>query len=181
MLDPKSKIKSHIIKTRYFTLRPYRKRDAPDIVKYINDRTIARNLLSVPYPYTLTDAYDWLRIVRNAARRKYPTRVNFAIEIDGEVVGGTGFFKISGHKAEIGYWLARKHWGKGLMTEVVGEITKFGFHELGLRRIYAHVFTYNPASRRVLEKAGFKLEGKLIKNVKKGDRLLDEYIFAKVR
>ena len=64
---------------------------------------------------------------------------------------------------------------------MVREIAGFAFVELGLRRIYAHVFTFNRASMRVLEKAGFKLEGKLAKNVKKGDRFLDEYIFARVR
>ena len=174
-------IKPRVIKTRYFTLRPYKKSDAPSIAAHINNKTIARNLLSVPYPYTLADAYVWLRKVRNAARRKNPTWINFAIEIDGKAVGGIGIFKIVGHKAEIGYWLARRYWGRGIMTLVVGEIAKFAFNELRLRRLYAHVFIFNKASMRVLEKAGFKLEGKLIKNVSKGNRLLDEYIYARVR
>ena len=181
MTNLKPAIKPRVIKTRHFTLRPYRESDASSIAAHINDKTIARNLLSVPHPYRLADAYDWLRKVRNAARRKNPTWVNFAIEIDGEAVGGIGIFKIEGHKAEIGYWLARPYWGRGIMALVVREIAGFAFVELGLRRIYAHVFTFNRASMRVLEKAGFKLEGKLAKNVKKGDRFLDEYIFARVR
>lgn len=170
-----------IIKTKYFTLRPLRKSDAKTITRNINDKTIAHNLLSLPYPYTIDDAYDWLRRVRNVARRKKRTEINFGIEIDGEIVGGVGIFKIHGHKAEIGYWLARKYWGKGIMTKVVKEITKFGFGKLGLRRIYAHVFPYNKGSMRVVEKAGYKLEGILRKNVMKDGKPIDEYLFAKVR
>jgi RimJ/RimL family protein N-acetyltransferase len=173
--------KTTVIKTKHFTLRPFGNKDAPSIVAQINDRTIARNLLSVPFPYRMTDAQEWLRKVRNAARRKKPTSVNFAIEIGGQAVGGIGIFKITGHKAEIGYWLGRKYWGKGIITRAIREIVKFGFGKLGLRRIYAHVFTFNRASMRVLEKAGFRLEGRLRRNVKKGKRLLDEYIYARVQ
>jgi RimJ/RimL family protein N-acetyltransferase len=176
-----SKIKPVVIKTNRFTLRPFRAGDAPAIAACINDKTIARNLLSVPYPYSLADADQWLKRIRNNARRKNPTWVSFAIEIDGNFAGDIGLFKISGHKAEMGYWLARDYWGRGIMTGVVKEVVRFAFRELGIRRVYAHVFTYNPASVRVLEKAGFEFEGKLIKNVKKDDRLLDEYIYAKVR
>jgi RimJ/RimL family protein N-acetyltransferase len=173
--------KPPVIKTRCFTLRPFRNSDAPSIVSHINDRMIARNLLTVPYPYTVKDAHEWLRRVHNAARRKTVTWINFAIVIDGKAVGGIGIFRISGHKAEIGYWISRAYWGKGLMTRIIAEMVKFCFRELGLRRIYAFVFTHNKASMRVLEKNGFKLEGKLIKNVRKGDKLLDEYLFAKTR
>jgi ribosomal-protein-alanine N-acetyltransferase len=170
-----------IIKTKCFTLRQLRMSDAQAIAKYINDKTIAHNLLSLPYPYTIDDAHDWLRRVYNVARRKNRTEINLGIEIDGEIVGGVGIFKIHDHKAEIGYWLARQYWGRGIMTKAVKEITKFGFGQLGLRRLYAHVFPYNKGSMRVLEKAGYKFEGVLKKNVKKHSKLIDEYLWAKVR
>jgi len=170
-----------IIKTKHFTLRPYRKSDLESIARHINDRAISRNTLSIPYPYSLKDAKEWYRKMRNAARRKKRDRFDFGIDIGGEIVGGIGIFEISGHKAEIGYWLSRKHWGKGIMTNVVRELTKYGFDQLGLRRIYACVFPHNKASMRVLEKAGYKFEGILRKNVKLRGKLIDEYLFAKVR
>jgi RimJ/RimL family protein N-acetyltransferase len=108
-----------VIKTKQFTLRSFRKSDMESLMKHINDKEIARNLLSVPYPYTKKDAYEWLQSVRNMARRKIPTSISFAIEIDGECAGGVGLSKIYGHKAEIGYWLGRAFWGKGIMTGVV--------------------------------------------------------------
>lgn len=170
-----------IIKTKYFTLRPYRTRDAEAIARNINDKTIARNLLSAPYPYTIKDARSFLKRVMKFARSKKSTSRVFAIEIDSELAGAIGFHNIHVHKAEIGYWLARKYWGKGIMTLVVKEIVKYGFGEMGLSRISAGTVPHNKASMRVLEKNGFKFEGILRKNLKKGDKLIDEYYFARVR
>jgi len=175
------KIKAATIKTRYFTLRPLRQSDAQSIAKHINDKTIFRNTLAIPYPYTLRDALDWLKRVKNHSRRKNPTWISFGIEIDGEVCGDISLMKIHGHKAEIGYWLGREHWGKGIMTKAVIEITRYGFDRLGFRRIYANIFPHNKASMRVVEKAGYKFEGIQKKAVKKGDRLIDEYLFASTR
>jgi RimJ/RimL family protein N-acetyltransferase len=181
MTPAPTKIRPRVIKTARFTLRPLRAGDLPLMAKLINNRAIARNLLSVPHPYKMADAREWFRRIRNNRRRKNPTWINFVIEIDGQFAGDIGLFRFAGHKAELGYWLAKSYWGLGIMTAVVKEVVKFGFRELGLRRIYAHVFIFNKASARVLEKAGFKFEGRLAKNVRKGDRLLDEYLFARVR
>lgn len=168
------------IVTPRFILRPYCKRDLPSMVKHISDKAIAGPTLTIPYPYTMKDAEDWYRRFRNIMRRKNPGRLAFAIEIDGEVVGTVGM-SFDDHKAEIGYWLGRKYWGQGIMTDVVKETTKYGFNKLGLRRMYAHVFPSNKASMRVLEKAGYKFEGILRKNIKKGDKFINEYLFARVR
>jgi len=170
-----------LIKTKQFTLRPYRKSDLESIVRHINDWAIIRNMLSIPYPYTIENAREWYRQTLKFARKKKRDRYDFGIEIDGEIVGGIGIFKIHGHKAEIGYWLGREYWGKGIMTGAVKELTKFGFKRLGLRRIYGSVFPYNTRSMRVLEKAGYKFEGILRKNIKVRGKLKDEYLFARVR
>jgi ribosomal-protein-alanine N-acetyltransferase len=172
-----------IIKTKRFTIRPYRKGDLKSMVKHINDTEIARNTLTIPYPYTMKDAERWYGRYRNIIRRKVIRHRAYAIEINGEVVGGIGLSRLypQGHKAEIGYWLGRAYRGKGIMTEAVKEITKFGFNKLGLRRLCACTFPHNKASMRVLEKAGYKFEGILHKNVRKGNRLIDEYLFAITR
>jgi [ribosomal protein S5]-alanine N-acetyltransferase len=169
-----------LIKTAHFTLRPYRKSDLESMVKHINDKEIAGNTLTIPYPYTMKDAEDWYGRFRKMMRKKGRNRIASAIVINGEVVGTVGITTHE-HKAEIGYWLGRAFWGQGIMTEVVKEITKYGFNELGLRRMYALVFPHNKASMRVLEKAGYKFEGILRKNVMRGDKLIDEYLYAKVR
>jgi RimJ/RimL family protein N-acetyltransferase len=169
-----------LIKTKRFTLRPFRRSDIKSVFKHINDKEISANTITIPYPYTMKDAREWYRRIHNMARRKRPQVRSWAIEIDGEAVGSVGI-RPDGHKAGFGYWLGRAYWGRGIMTEVVKEITKYGFNELRLRRMYACTFSHNKASMRVLEKAGYKFEGILHKNVKKGDKFIDEYLFAKVR
>lgn len=169
-----------VIKSKNFILRPYRRRDAESLAKNINNKKIFRNTANIPYPYTLRDAKKW--IVRNMKERKKkkPVMINFVIDVNGEVAGSVGFHKIEGHKAEIGYWLAEKYWGRGIMTEAVKLITRFGFKKLKLKRIYGRVYSFNKASIRVLEKAGYKLEGILKKNTRKGKKFIDDYLFASV-
>ena len=99
-----------------------------------------------------------------------------------ELLGGCGFEGVSyGHCAEIGYWLARPFWGQGIMTEVVRALCGFAFAEWKLVRITAHVFDFNAASARVLEKNGFSLEGLLRKHHRKAGRFLDSRLYALVR
>jgi ribosomal-protein-alanine N-acetyltransferase len=178
---PAIKRKPLLIKTKLFTLRPYRPGDLESLVRHINDKEIVRYMLSVPHPYTEKHGKAWIRMTRNIARRKIPTSIEYAIEIDGEVVGGGGIMNIHDHKAEIGYWLGRAYWGRGIMTGVVKEITKYCFNELGLRRIYARTMIPNKASIRVLEKAGFKYEATMRKSVKRRRRFIDVNLYARVR
>jgi len=170
-----------IIKSKNFILRPFRKGDEKSLAENINNKKIYRNTLVIPYPYTLKDAREWVTKNLKEARKKKPKEINFVIDINGEAAGSIGFSKIQEHKAEIGYWLAEKYWGKGIMPQAVKLITKFGFEKLKLRRIYAKVFFFNKPSMRVLEKAGYKFEGILRKNVMKDGKFIDNHIFAKVK
>jgi [ribosomal protein S5]-alanine N-acetyltransferase len=171
-----------IIRTKRFILRPIKKSDIKLIAKHANDKIVARNTLSIPHPYKLKDAKIWVNKNLDNYKKKEKTDVTFAIEIDGKFAGGVGLHKIAkNHKAEIGYWLGRPYWNRGIMTEAVKVVTKFGFEKLKLRRIYAPVFLFNEPSKKVLEKAGYKLEGIVRKEAKKGDKYIDAYMLAKVR
>ena len=167
--------------TRRLILRDITMKDVKEIVENANDPEIFYFTASIPYPYTLKDAKEWIRKNLKEAKKKKPKQINFVIDINGEVVGGIGLNKIEGHKAEIGYWLAEKYWGQGIMTQAVKLVTGFGFKKLKLKRIYARAFSFNKASKRVLEKAGYKLEGILRKNTKKDNKFIDDYLFAKIR
>ena len=167
--------------SKKFVLRLYKRGDEKSLAKNINDKKVYRNTLSIPYPYTLKDAKEWITKNLKEAKKKNPGEINFVIDIDNEVAGSVGISKIKGHKAEIGYWLAEKYRNKGIMTKAVNLATKFGFDKLKLKRIYAHVFLFNKASRQVLKKAGYKFEGTLKKNNKKDNKFLDDYLFAKVK
>jgi [ribosomal protein S5]-alanine N-acetyltransferase len=170
------------IKTKRFTLRPFRISDTESIKKHANDKNVSRNLANLPHPYSKKDANFWIKKQIRLQRQKDPEEIVFAIEIENQAVGTIGLHKIKrGHKAELGYWLGRYFWGGGIMTDAVKTVTRFGFKNLKLCRIYAGVFLLNKGSARVLEKNGFRFEGISKKEVKKDRKFIDAYIFAKVK
>jgi len=136
----------------------------------------------IPFLYKGKNAKNWVSKNLKEQKKKKPKEINFVIDVNGEDIGSVGFSNICEfHKAEIGDWLAEKYWNNGIMTEAIKIATKFGFDKLKLKKIYAPVFSFNKASMRVFEKNNYKLEGILKKNVKKGDKLVDDYFFAKIK
>ena len=162
-----------------FTLRPWREADAASIARYADNEKIAANLRDVfPWPYRRQDAAAFVAdCVRNEGRGQLCR----AIEMDGEAVGsisltlGTDVYRRS---AELGYFLGEPFWGRGLMTAAVAAMCREGFGTWDIVRIYAEVYARNTASRRVLEKAGFTLEGTLRRSVCKNGEMLDSCIYA---
>ena len=162
-------------------LRQWFGSDAEALVPLANDPYIARYLSHVfPQPYTRADADRWIR-----AQGLAETVGQFAIEVGGELAGGVGFHIGSGERvgtASIGYWLGRRFWGKGVMTEAVQIATQWAFDTLRVRRVWANVMGPNIGSSRVLEKAGFVFEGKM--NAAICDRrgmIHDEFIYGRMR
>lgn len=132
-----------------------------------------------PHPYTIEDADYWIEI---ASQESPPT--NFAIVVAGKAVGGIGLIfrdDINRCRAEIGYWLGEAYWGRGIVTEGVRAITEWAFDNFDLASIYAGVLEWNPASMRVLEKAGYKFEARLRKAMVKEGAVMDEFIYSVTR
>lgn len=159
------------------TIRPWRLDDIESLVWHADNPNVAQYLRhAFPSPYTLADGEAWL--ARSAAEER-PT--NFAIEVDGAAVGGIGLRlgeDVHRRGAEIGYWLGEAYWGRGIVTEAVGALTRWGIEEFNLVRIDAHVFAPNAGSARVLEKNGYVLEGRLRKRVEKHGEILDALVYA---
>src|SRR5688500_2852278 len=106
---------------------------------------------------------------------------SFAIAVDDEAVGGIGFtvqHDVARRSAEIGYWLGEEFWGRGITTEALVAVTDYAFRHYALCRLYAHVFEWNHASARVLEKAGYEFEGRLKKSVTKNGQTIDQLMYA---
>jgi RimJ/RimL family protein N-acetyltransferase len=157
-------------------LSPLRLTDVTELVKYLNDEEIYNNTLTVPFPYTKEDGEFFVKLCKKQ-KNKYGIYINWAIRNkNGKLIGGCGFhmkYRRDSKKDEIGYWLARPYWNKGIMTKVVTKLCEIGFKKFGLKRIEATVFINNNASCRILEKAGFELEGIFRKSIKKGNKLID--------
>lgn len=79
---------------------------------------------------------------------------------------------------EIGYWLGQPYWGRGIASEAVAAMTRYAFEHFDVARVFALVFEWNPASARVLEKAGYRLEGRLRKAVTKEQRTMDMLVYG---
>ena len=169
-----------LIKFGEYMIRDWHEADAPGIARYADNHAIAKNLRDgFPHPYSLADAEEFLAMVWQQDPRTY-----FALTTDTEVIGGIGLGKgvdVHRHTAEMGFWLAEPFWGRGIMTEAVKRFTEYSFMHFNLQRIYAEPYETNPASARVLEKAGFTLEGIMRSNVVKKGRVLDQLLYARVQ
>ena len=163
-----------------YMIRDWAKEDARSIAKHANNRNVAMWLRDgFPCPYTVSDAEAFLALVS-----QQNVRTAFALATADEAVGGIGLeFGKDVHRftAELGYWLGEPFWGRGFMTEAVRQFTAWAFGQFEVYRIHATVFGGNTASRRVLEKAGFQQEGCLRASVFKNGRILDQFLYAKIR
>jgi RimJ/RimL family protein N-acetyltransferase len=158
-------------------LRPLTPGDAPSLARHANDREIWLNLRDrFPHPYTLEDAVGY--IAATVGRTPVTT---FGIVVAGQACGTIGLQlhdDIERRNAELGYWLGRDHWGQGIVSDAVRAVTAYAFDALAMERVFAVPFVRNPASRRVLEKAGFVQEGRMRHSAIKDGVLLDQWLYA---
>ncbi len=131
-----------------------------------------------PHPYAEADADNWVSIANQ------PTAsIHAAIELEGEAVGGIGVIArdgISCRTGHFGYWLGEAHWGHGIATAAARAMVAHLSTDSQFARLEAPVFEWNPASMRVLEKAGFVREGLLKRSVFKDGQLIDSVLYALV-
>ena len=139
-------------RTDRLLLRPGWAEDAPALARAIADEQIVRNLATAPWPYALKDAEAFLASPRD------PVLPSFLITERTEgaprIVGSCGLGRRPSGAVELGYWIARPHWGKGFATEASRALIDIA-RTLKLPRLEGSHFIDNPASGRVLEKLGF--------------------------
>lgn len=154
--------------------------DVPSLVKYADNRKIWQNLRDgFPHPYTVSDAENFITRVNSS-----DPRTAFAIATDSEAIGSIGMLPgVDVHRftAEMGYWIAEPFWGKGIMTEAVRLFIEWAFSDFDLHRISAMPYASNIASHRVLEKAGFLLEGIIRSGAYKDGNIVDMFMYSIVR
>lgn len=160
-------------------VRVWRLQDAEALVLHANNINVAKQLRDrFPHPYSRHAAQAFLK----HALTSVPV-TNFAIEIDGEAVGGIGFVPgtdVERYSAEVGYWLSERCWGRGVATEALRLVTKHAFERYNLLRLFALPFADNVASVRVLEKAGYTREGLLRASSVKFGQPRDQLLYARI-
>lgn len=161
------------------TLEKWKIEDADDLMKICNetDRTYLSNRL--PYPYTEENADWWLNMV---SEKEGKSGIFRSVRVDGEIVGNITVEQkedVFVKDAELGYLLLPDMWSKGIMSEAVRRICEIAFKELDIVRITGQVYEPNAASRRILEKNGFELEGILKKAVFKEGKIWNLCVYGK--
>jgi len=169
-----------LVPTSFGGIRPWTSDDTPALVKYANNRKVWLNMRDAfPHPYTKASAATFLEKVDG----QNPTTF-FAIATGHEAIGGIGLVpRQDVHRltAELGYWLGEPYWGKGIMTEAVDKFVAWAFEQFPFVRIYAEPYATNASSCRVLEKAGFALEGRLRRSAIKDGQILDQFLYSRIR
>ena len=135
--------------------------DVPRFRELLQAREIAENGLSVHHPYQEGDAE---RMIEAALSGPAHHRYTWGIVVKAvEELAGLIMIKVipAHFCGEIGYWIGKDYWNCGYATEAVGAMLAYGFGPLGLNRIFGRSFPDNPASSRVMEKAGMVYEGRL--------------------
>ena len=139
-------------RTERLLLRPGWAEDAPALARAIADETVVRNLATAPWPFALEDAEAILAAPRDPAMPSF--LITERTDSDPRIVGACGLGRRPSGAVEMGYWIARQHWGKGFATEAGRALIDIA-RTLKLPRLEASHFLDNPASGRVLEKLGF--------------------------
>ena len=162
-------------------LRKWSVEDKEVLIKMCD--SIDRSFLSdrLTNPYTNASAEWWLTMVKDNEGKKGVFR---EIVVDGKIVGTISVEQkddVYRKDSEIGYYLLQEVYSKGIMSEAVRQICEIAFETLDIIRITGLVYEANIASRKVLERNGFLLEGKMEKAVIKNNNIFDLCIYGKVR
>lgn len=162
------------------TLRRWRDSDIPALVAEANSRAVWRNMLHVfPHPYTEQDAISWVALCQGQ-----DPSLDLVVAQGDRLIGVCGVRPgegVSQYTASVGYWLGESHWGQGIMTAAFGAFLEYVWETFDVKRLQAEVFAWNPASARVLEKNGFRLEGTRCRAVFKDGELIDESMYTLFR
>jgi [ribosomal protein S5]-alanine N-acetyltransferase len=174
-------IEQPTLTTPRLVLRPFSLADATVLQKLVGEKEIAENTLTIPHPYLDGMAEAWINT--HAPGWQRAEQAVFAITEPNEGLIGVIDIRIKPeHKrAEVGYWIGIPFWGRGYASEALEAIIEFGFKQLDLNRIHADHFVRNPASGRVMEKAGMKYEGRFREHILKWGKFEDLATYSILR
>lgn len=156
--------------------------DAEPLSEMLNNPKILANLRDgLPYPYTIDDAKGYIQAMLDADQDQI---FAYAVTDGNRIIGSIGVFRkenIHFRTAELGYYIAESDWGQGHGTRAVKQICELIFETTDIIRIFAEPFVRNLGSCRILEKAGFQVEGILRKNAVKNGQIEDMKLYALIR
>ncbi len=171
-----------VLTTARLCLRPFVLADAAEVQRLAGAREIAATTLRIPHPYPDGVAEGWILTHGGAWERGDELNLAITRQADGVLVGAIGLaLALPDARAELGYWIGVPYWRQGFATEAARAVVGYGFDVLRLERIHACHFGGNPASGRVLAKAGLVHEGTQRRHVVKWGRTEDLELYGILR
>jgi RimJ/RimL family protein N-acetyltransferase len=152
-------MKQPTLETPRLILRPFHLSDADAVQRLAGVAAVSDPTMNIPHPYPDGLAESWITIQGPAWDAG--TDVTFAVVAKDDELRGAVHLRLTPNhrRGELGYWIGQPYWGQGFATEAASAVLGFGFDRLQLNRIEAHHLLRNPASGRVMEKAGMSREG----------------------
>ena len=150
-----------MMETDRILLRPWRESDAEALFKYASDPDVGPRAGWPPHK-NVDESRQIIKTVFN-------TDTMWAVvwKETGEAIGCAGYLtatnsnlNIPGNECEVGYWIGKPYWGKGICTEALKLVIDYCFNVKGFTALWGDYFPENPASGRVMEKCGFKDTGR---------------------
>ncbi|MBL7050880.1 GNAT family N-acetyltransferase [Candidatus Woesearchaeota archaeon] len=174
-LEKKIKLEGEIV-----VLRKLEYSDAEFIYKHINHKDIVRYTMNIPWPYTPEHAVQFIKKSKQGYKKGKELNLGITLKEDNQVIGIMSFNKIDlkNKNAEVGYWLGKKYWRKGIAKEALILILDYAFKELKLERISSRTFHSNKASYGLLLRMGFKQEGIARKDIFQNNKWYDHLMFG---
>lgn len=171
-----------VLETPGLKLRKLTMRDANDIFEYACDREVAK-YVSWDFHRSVADSIHFIRIILHNYTTGEPSPWGIVYREFNKLIGTIGFHNrsIEHARAEIGYALSSAYWNRGIMTEALREVIRFGFEVMELNRIEAKCVTENTASERIMIKCGMSYEGTLREYHKKNGVYQDLNIYSLLR
>ncbi len=168
------------ITTDRLVLRPFQRSDAKEVQRLAGDYRVAEPTANVPHPYADGAAEEWISSHPNAFDSR--TTIVYAISLagSGSIAGAVALSQISAlhNRAELGYWIGFPYWSQGICSEAAKALIKYASNELGLTRYDCRCLARNIGSARVMERAGFLPEGRLVKHVNHRGRYEDMLLYG---
>lgn len=170
------------LRTPRLRLRKLTMRDAVDIYRYSRDPEVARHVLWDAHR-SIGDSRAYLRYMTRRYRTHEPASWGIELTETGHIIGTIGFMWVQqdNNAAEVGYSLSREYWNRGLMTEALRAVIRYGFESMSLNRIEAQHETTNPASGAVMRKCHMQKEGTLRGRLFNKGRYVDVDLYAILR
>jgi [ribosomal protein S5]-alanine N-acetyltransferase len=151
-----------ILRTDRLILRQVTKEDASSLLKYLSNKDVMKHIGLEPFK-SIDDALDEISWYQSIFEKKTGIRWGITLKDQGGVIGSCGFLNlVSKHyRSEVGIELSKEHWGKGIASEALEAVIKYGFEQMNLQRIEALIEPPNLPSQKLVQRQGFIREGLL--------------------